>query len=114
MDGELPQAPRSDLRAAALFGPPDRQPEAAWLTAPVRSERGTARAYLVGTAMARWLAPGFRAVLAWEASSGYGAVEASRAEDRARLLAMQPSLGCTPGAEYQETPSCSAAAASLD
>jgi hypothetical protein len=114
ISGELPQAPRIDRRAAALFGPPDHQPEAAWLSEVVRSERGTARAYLVGTAMARWLATGFRAVLAWEATSGYGAVEASRADDRARLLAMRPSLGCTPGAEYQETPSCSAAVASLD
>jgi hypothetical protein len=66
-----------DVAAAALYGPPDRQPEVAWLRETANSNRGAVRSYLEQTAMGRWLTPGFRAVLAWEETSGYDAVEAS-------------------------------------
>jgi hypothetical protein len=62
-------------------------------------------------ALSRQMNPQMTAAKAWEESSGYASVEASRADGLARVLAMGSVLDCNRGAEYQETPSCSAVSA---
>jgi hypothetical protein len=98
--------PGPDVFAAALFGPPDRQPNAAAIETAIRT-RGDAggylepkaaaewtarwyravtdpgddvRLYLVMSASARWSARWYAAIAVWDESSGYGAVESSRGD----------------------------------
>jgi hypothetical protein len=51
-----PQNEGIDLVAAALYGPPDRQPQATLEAAVVDGGRGRARDYLEDTAATRFLA----------------------------------------------------------
>jgi hypothetical protein len=49
--------------AAAMFGPPDRQPQETLAERMLDRGRGQARGYLEQTASARWTAPWYRAAL---------------------------------------------------
>jgi hypothetical protein len=42
-------------------------------------DRDKARSYLERTATVHWLTPGFRRIMDWNETSGFGAVEAGRA-----------------------------------
>jgi len=64
-----------NLRAAMLFGSPDRQPAAMLAAEFLGHERGDARRYLERTATGKWLVPSFRRIMDWNETSGYGAVE---------------------------------------
>ena len=44
------------------------------------SDHGEASLYLEQTASRRWLAPWFRRLMDWSETSGYGALEADRAD----------------------------------
>lgn len=68
-----------DLVSAALFGPPERQPAAMSPEESLSNERSEVRSYLEGTATVHWLTPGFRRIMDWNETSGFGAVEAGRA-----------------------------------
>jgi hypothetical protein len=96
----------NELFPAALFGPPDRSPDAAEALAAAIAKRGDAgaylgkeaaaawtaswyravtdpgddvRLYLMMSSSARWTAGWYRSIAVWDEQSGYGTVEASRA-----------------------------------
>jgi hypothetical protein len=68
-----------DWVSAALFGAPDRQPAAMLPEESLNNDRNKARSYLERTATVHWLTPGFRRIMDWNETSGFGAVEAGRA-----------------------------------
>jgi len=75
--------------------------------APPPKECGAARIFLMQSASARWLAPRFRAAEEWSGTSGYGALEASRAQQHGDMRTSEPALECAIGAEHQQAPACS-------
>jgi hypothetical protein len=68
-----------DWVSAALFSAPDRQPAAMLPEESLNNDRNKARSYLERTATVHWLMPGFRRIMDWNETSGFGAVEAGRA-----------------------------------
>jgi hypothetical protein len=106
--GTLADAPGHHRDSAARVCSWDRHRGLKWVTAAARDERGIARGYLEQTAAARWLRPGLRVVQTWEATSGYGAVEAGRAAGRPTVLATTAAPNGARSAGDPEPPSGSA------
>ena len=79
--------------------------------APPPDECGMARTYLLQAASVRWLASSLRVAEVSSETSGYGALESSRANYLGPIRAIAPALDCTISSTHQEIPSCSFLAA---